>query len=295
MARVIGVVSAKGGVGKTTTVANVGVALAGEFGQSVLALDLSMAVATLGLHFGIAYPPAALQDVLNDRASPEKVTYIHESGLRIIPASFSIEQIDNLHFLLKKKVEELAGDYDIILIDSAPGLGEDVLAVMQCSNELLVVTNPEFSAMAAATKVLEVAKSLKIHVIGIVLNRVSQKNYELSEKEVADVAGFPVVASVPEDENVPKSIGAGVPVVLHSPRSGSAKRFKELAAYLVGVKTKPGLGTGMRTFLKNMFAGKKQEKMDWKQKSKIMHLELQLAREKELKTKPKKDKPNPFS
>jgi septum site-determining protein MinD len=293
MARIIGVISGKGGVGKTTTVANVGAVLAGEFGQSVLALDSNITVANLGLHFGLKYPPAALQDVLKDRASPEKVTYIHESGLRIIPASFSIEQIDNLCFLLKKKVKELADEYDIILIDSAPGLGEDVLAVMHCSDELLVVTNPEFSTIVTVTKVLEVAKSLNARVSGIVLNRVAQKKYELSEKEVADVIGFPVLAVVPEDKNVPKSIWAGVPVILRSPGSKSAKSFRELAAHLIGIEREPSLRTRMRTFLKNIFTGK--EKRDWKQKSKILHLELQLAREKELKTKRKKDEPSPSS
>ena len=89
MTRIIGVVSGKGGVGKTTMVANVGTALA-KMGKDVIVLDANLTTPSLGMHLGLPLYPVTIHDVLKGRASIKDAIYVHDSGLKIIPAGISL-------------------------------------------------------------------------------------------------------------------------------------------------------------------------------------------------------------
>jgi septum site-determining protein MinD len=231
-ARVIGIVSSKGGVGKTTIVANLGVILAGEFGKKVLALDANVFAPNLGMYLGIVYPKATLNDVLHNKVPIRQAIHTHTTGLQILPASLPSDKVDIQK--LKTKIKELAKNYDLVLLDSAPGLGDEVAAVVDAADELLIVTNPELPAVATVLKTIKLAADLNIPIDGVILNRVRGKKYEMSRKEVSDCLGISVVSVIPEDEKVSEAISRWTSVALRSPNSPSSMKLKKLAANLIG-------------------------------------------------------------
>lgn len=248
--KILGIISGKGGVGKTTTTANLGVALTNEFGRNVLVLDGNVTTANLGLHLGLVYLPITLQDVLKNRLSLLQAMYIHNSGLRVIPSSLSFDEGIDLRRLWMK-VKKLAKQHELILIDSAPGLGKEVLNIMKAVDELLVITTPDLPSIITATKSVEVARKMKIPVVGIILNRVRNKYYELGENEIINGLDIPVIAKIPEDERIPESVAAKIPVVLYRPQSPVSIIFKKLAAYLIGEEYKlPSIWDRIKSFFR---------------------------------------------
>ncbi|MHA2065763.1 MAG: AAA family ATPase, partial [Candidatus Thorarchaeota archaeon] len=91
MTRIICVASGKGGVGKTTVVANLAAGLA-EFSKSVLVVDANTTTPNLGMHLGLSFYPGSLQDVLNRSIRAKDAMYFHESGFRVIPSDISLEK-----------------------------------------------------------------------------------------------------------------------------------------------------------------------------------------------------------
>ncbi|UZE91960.1 MAG: P-loop NTPase [Methanosarcinales archaeon] len=229
--RVIGVVSGKGGVGKTTTVANLGAALASVFGRRVLVIDANFTTPDVGLQLGMFRFPNTLEDVLDKRVPSSQAIYDHPSGMGLISASLAAEETDARG--LKRVLKELKG-YETVLIDSAPGTGEAATTIIDACDEILIVTNPEFPAITDSLKTIELAKSLDIPIRGIILNRVMREGYELSVYEVESTCEAPVIAIIPEDAEVRKSISDMNPVVLNSPDSPAAIEFTRLAAHLIG-------------------------------------------------------------
>lgn len=234
-ARIIGVVSGKGGVGKTTTVANIGVSLAHDYKKRVLAIDGNVTTSNLGIHLGFLYPPVTLHDVLEDKVPIDQAIYVHESGLHVIPASLSVKR-KAYYERLKSKIAELAANYDVILIDGAAGIGNEVKATIMASDELLIITNPEIPAVTAAIKVSETAKDMNSQIRGVVVNKMRNKSYEVSTNEIESSCESEVISTIPEDSAVQESISKRVPVIQYNPRSHAAIEFRKLAASLIGEK-----------------------------------------------------------
>ncbi len=234
MARIISVISGKGGAGKTVTTANLGVALA-ELGESVTIIDGNLTTPNLGLHLGIPVFPKTLHDVLKGRAKITDAIYEHDYGLKIIPAGLSLDDLRGINANdLPDALTDLLTTDDIILIDGAAGLGREALANLRTSDELLIVTNPELPSVLDALKAEKLAEQLGTKPLGVVVNRALRKPHELSTREIEDMLELPVLAVIPEDENVKKAIAKRVPVVKYSPNSPASIEFKKLAGQIVG-------------------------------------------------------------
>ena len=122
MARIIGIISWKGGVGKTTLTSNLGVSFAKE-GYSVAVVDANLSGANLGLHFGLISYPTSIHDVMKGSAHVKDVIYKHPSGVDIIPASLSFEDVlDTEPRNIRESIESHLGEKDFVLIDAATGL-----------------------------------------------------------------------------------------------------------------------------------------------------------------------------
>ena len=152
MTRFIAVVSGKGGVGKTTTSLNLGIALK-NLGKDSLVLDGNLTTPDIGLHLGVPKLPYTLNDVLAGKKSILNATYIHASGLKVIPADISFKALKKIDIKgLKKVFKDLKGTSEIVIIDCGAGLGKDVISVMNFADEVLVVTNPDLTAVTNALK-----------------------------------------------------------------------------------------------------------------------------------------------
>ena len=117
---ILGVFSAKGGVGKTTTVANLGAALAQKLRDRVIIVETNMTASNLGLHLGILDPPVVIQDVVFGRVNISEALSTTDYGLHILPGSVAFtEELGSMD--LRGVLEELRGKYDIIILDSPPG------------------------------------------------------------------------------------------------------------------------------------------------------------------------------
>ncbi len=229
------IVSGKGGVGKTTTAANLGLALH-KFGEQVVVVDGDMTASNLGLHLGFYSFPTKLQDVLRGEAHISQAIYAHPTGLKIIPSTLDIEEAEARLEDLDRVLHSLDG---IVIVDAPAGLGRDVKQIMKASTEVLVVTSPELPTVANAVKAVRLASKYKKPVRGIVLNRFDEVPEGLTEEEVEMMCEAHVVAKIPFDQAVMDSVAARVPVVEASPYSPAAIEYKRLAAMLIGKVYQP--------------------------------------------------------
>jgi len=236
----IGVVSGKGGVGKTTLVANLGSVLSSKFKKDVIIVDCNLTTSHLGLYLGMYYCPITLNKVLTGEAEIGSAMYDHFTGMRVIPASLSLDDLKGVDmFNLKDTIRNLFGKSDIVILDSAPGLGREAISVLRSSDEVLFVTTPFVPSTMDIIRCNEVITEIGARPLGIVLNMMTKEKYELTAKEVEGLAEMPVIASIPVDKNVPRSLALKTPVTIYQPNSPASKQIISLAARLIGVDYKP--------------------------------------------------------
>jgi len=233
----IGVISGKGGVGKTTVVANLGAALAHRFKKDVTIVDCNLTASHLSLLLGMHYHPVTLNHVLRREKHINEAIYDHPSGMKIIPASLQLKDLIKTDISkLNRRLKKLKGKTEIIFLDSSPGLGKEAVAAIKASDEILFVTKPDIMSVSDVIRGKEFIGKIKKEPMGIVLNMVTRGGHELTQKEVEIMTELPVIAIIPHDKNVLKSLAKKIPVVLHKPRSSASKELRKLAGFIIGEK-----------------------------------------------------------
>lgn len=212
MGKTIGIVSLKGGVGKTSTVVSLGAALS-EQGKKVLLIDGNLSSPSLGLHLDIVNPEKTLHHILNREAQSKEV--IHDTGsFHVMPASiFPNKQVSPL--MLKNRIKGLKRSYDIILIDSAPTLDEETLAVILASDEIFVVTTPDRPTLSATIKAIKLAKQRGTPISGLILNKVNNKTFEIPFEDIEETLEVPILAVIPHDLGVQESLSKMKPYTIN--------------------------------------------------------------------------------
>lgn len=250
--KVIGVISIKGGVGKTTSVVNLGASLANDYGKSVLLIDGNLSGSNLGLHLGLVNPELTLHHVLKDEASVEDAIYKHSFGFSVLPASLVLEDADPMK--LKQVVSKLRGKYDVILLDSSPTVCTELQAVMAASDQLFVVTSADYPTLLMTVRAVQMAKKKNVSITGLILNKQKGKDYEVGLREIEDYTGVPVVGVVRDTLKVHEALANMKPVVLHSKYNSASLEYRRLAAVLAGVKFKePNIFVKAANYLKEDF------------------------------------------
>lgn len=234
MTKIIGVVSGKGGVGKTTTAINLGTAFS-AFGKDVIVMDANLTTPNISVHLGAPLVPVTLNDALRGAKSIHDAIYQHPSGIKVIPASVSIEELKYLNAdKLAAILVELIGKTEYIIMDASAGLSEDTLAVIKAADEVLVVTNPELPAVTDALKTIKLAERMGTRVLGVVLNRARNDEFDLDVDTVENILEYPVLGVIPEDKKVREALNAKVPLVHAHADAPASKQFKRVAAKLLG-------------------------------------------------------------
>ena len=244
--RLIVITSGKGGVGKTTTAINLGAAI-NYFGKDVLIIDGSLSTPNIGIHLGSPEVPINLNHVLLKKAEPYEAVYEHESGIKIMPSSLSIKDLETIK---PEKIKEFKKDFmnlsDNVIVDCSAGLGKEALSTMEMADSLIIVTNPEMPAITDALKTIKIAEKLNKPVIGIIITRVKKNKSEMQPEAVKDMLETPILGMIPEDIIFQESLNLKDAVVHTHPKSKPARAYKEIAAKILNLeydsdKDKPSL------------------------------------------------------
>jgi septum site-determining protein MinD len=213
-----------------------GDAIAG-FGKKVVLIDANFSAPNLGLHLNIISPEKTIHHVLSRKVNLEEAIY-RRGNLDVIPASL-FERI-NINFMkLKEYVQRLKRKYDYVLIDSSPALNEETLSAIFASDELIVITTPDYSTLGTTLKAIKIAKQRGIPISGIVINKVHNKNFEISHKDMEETSGVPVMAVIPHDLNVLRAQAKFLPSTSFKSRSEGSHEYRRLAATLMGEDYRP--------------------------------------------------------
>jgi septum site-determining protein MinD len=237
MTRIISVVSGKGGVGKTTLVANLGAYLA-QMGKNVLIVDGNLSGANLGLHLDLPDNfPFSLNRVLKGEIPAAEAVHRHYLGFDIVPASIVDMQINPRR--LKHILRTLARGRDFVIIDSAPGITHEALAAIESSDEVMLVTTAEIPSIVDILRSKKLAQGRKRSITGVVINRTRGEDFEVGRKHIEDLLELPIIAAIPEHRKVREAIAMKTPVVAYSPNSRASMEIKRLAHSLLGEALPP--------------------------------------------------------
>ena len=236
MGKSVGVISLKGGVGKTSSVAALGSALA-DFGKSVLLVDANFSAPNLGLHFNLVDPEVTLHHVL-DRVGRLRDSIYNMGKVHLMPSSLFYSRAIN-PLRLRNAIKNLKRRYDVTVIDSSPSLGDETLGAMLASDELLVVTTPDVPTLSTTLKSVKRARQQGVPITGLVLNKVHNKDFEVSIDDIESTAEVPVLAVIPHDLNILRALRNALPITDFKPKAEASEEFRKLAGAMIGQKYKP--------------------------------------------------------
>lgn len=234
MRNVVGIVSGKGGVGKTTVSVNLGLAMH-KLGEEVVVMDGDLKNPNFGLHLGIFDYDTTVHEVLENNLSLLEALHIHETGLRFIPAHLSLNYLHIDPSGLKHALEEFESH---VLIDAPPGLDKTTINVLEACDEILVITTPYLPDVTDALKTVEVARDMGIKIRGIVLNKVMGDKHEIGSEEIEATLGAKVIEKIPFDKNILRSLANKKPVIEYHPYAPASISFFRLASKLIGKEYK---------------------------------------------------------
>lgn len=226
MTRVISVVSGKGGVGKTTVTANLGVALSSQ-DEETLIIDGNFTGANMAQHFGLGFQDVSLNDVLRGEAYITQAVAKHPAGVSVLPASILEFNADADN--LKHSLVDFLGQKDYVLIDAGAGTDEEVQAAIEASDEVLLVSHPELPSLTNCLGAKKLAEQLDRDVLGLVLNGVRSENHEVDRSDIKELVDTEIIGTIPDHKHVREGIALRKPVVDYKPNSKASHAFKDVA------------------------------------------------------------------
>jgi len=242
----LGVVSAKGGVGKTTTAINLATSLY-DFNQEVTLVDANMLNPDVSLQLDLPQPTISLQNVLNAESDIHRAIKAHHSGLKIVPSSISFDEKEVNISQLNNALNKLDGT---VVIDSPSGTGDNARRIIESSDAIIVVTTPDLPAVADSAKTIKLAKKMNKPVLGVITNRVRNDAYELTKDEIEIICEATVISNIPEDNDVRRSQFESMAVVRYNPYAKATIAFNYLAARLLNKSYKPPDFLSIRRFFR---------------------------------------------
>ncbi|MCB0331008.1 MAG: septum site-determining protein MinD [Bdellovibrionales bacterium] len=246
---VIVVTSGKGGVGKTTTTASLGAALALR-GKKTLVIDADIGLRNLDVILGLENRIVFnLVDVAKGLCKPSQAIIRSKKtpNLYLLPASQTDEKDVVSEEQVKKAVDQYRREFNFILVDSPAGIEQGFKNACAAADRAIVVTTPEVSAIRDADRVVGLLAAREIEA-NLLVNRVDytlvQRGDMLSIPDVQDILGIDLIGVVERDEAIIIAANCGEPVVFNK-RSKAGDAFSRIARRICGEEVEiPQLGSG---------------------------------------------------
>lgn len=238
--RVIVITSGKGGVGKTTTNANIGTALA-KAGNKVVMIDTDLGLRNLDLLLGlenrIVY---TIVDVVEKRCKLKQALVKDKKNpsLCLLAAAQTRDKTAVSEEQLKEICEQLQKDYDFILVDCPAGIEQGFQNAVAGASEAIVVTTPEMSAVRDADRIIGLLEAREeIESYKLLINRVRpnliKSNDMMSVEDVAEILSADLIGIIPEDTGIITSTNKGEPIV-NDENSLAGRAYRNVAHRIMG-------------------------------------------------------------
>jgi len=266
MSRVIVITSGKGGVGKTTCTANLGMALA-KRGRRVVVVDADFGLRNLDLLLGlenrIVY--TAVEVLAGEcRLEQALVKDKRQNNLALLPAAQNRTKDAVTPDQMRKIVAALTRVYEYVLVDSPAGIEMGFRNAIAAARESLIVTTPEISAVRDADRVIGLLEASGIKRIRLIVNRLRpnmvQSNDMMSVEDVQEILAVPLIGIIPDDESVIVSTNRGEPLVLAEHPSPAAMAIENIVRRLEGEKVEfidwKAANSGLFSRLRKFFSTK---------------------------------------
>ncbi len=242
MSRIIVITSGKGGVGKTTVTANLGMAIA-KLGRRVALVDADFGLRNLDLLLGLENRVVyTAVEVLAGQCRLEQalVKDKRQEGLVLLPAAQSRTKEAVSPEQMKKLLDLLAKKYEYILVDCPAGIEMGFRNAIAAASEALIVTTPEIAAVRDADRVVGLLEAHSIKKINLIVNRLKpsmvQADQMMSVQDVQEILAIPLIGVIPDDERVIISSNRGEPLVIEEKLSLPGIAINNIARRLEGDK-----------------------------------------------------------
>jgi septum site-determining protein MinD len=266
MSKVIVVTSGKGGVGKTTSTASIGAALA-QSGQRVCVVDFDVGLRNLDLVLGAER--RVVYDFIN----------VAQGDARLTQALIRDKRVDTLYLLaasqtrdkdalstegVERVIGELRKSFDWVICDSPAGIERGALLAMRFADQAIVVTNPEISSVRDSDRIIGLLDSKTRRAESgeridkqLLLTRFdparSNRGEMLSIADVLDILSIPLLGVIPESEEVLRASNLGAPVTINGSAGPAGRAYKEAARRLAGETVPMAIPDEKKTFLNRLF------------------------------------------
>ncbi|EKD82297.1 MAG: hypothetical protein ACD_39C01378G0001 [uncultured bacterium] len=240
IARTITVTSGKGGVGKTSLVANIAICLA-QSGQRVIILDADLGLANIDVVFGIR-PRYNLMDVVNGDMNIDEIMIQGPSGIQIIAGGSGVSELAQLEpeksQRLFNQLRFLEDKTDFLLIDTGAGISDNVISFCQAADQIIVISTTEPTSLADAYGIIKIISGRRpdSHV-SLLVNRVDEESegvqvHERISRVAAEFLHFPVhhLGTLPQDRNMHLAVRQQTPLMLFSPMSPAATSIRKIVS-----------------------------------------------------------------
>jgi septum site-determining protein MinD len=247
MAKVLVVTSGKGGVGKTTTTAAIGAALA-QAGQKVVVVDFDVGLRNLDLVMGAER--RVVFDLINVVQGVAKLpqALIRDKRLEnlwLLPASQTKDKDALTEEGVGRIIAELRGNCDWVICDSPAGIERGAMLAMRYADEAIIVTNPEVSSVRDSDRIIgmldsktvraEKGERVEKHVLLARYDAARAARGEmLTIEDILEILATPLLGIIPESQDVLRASNVGSPVTLNSPASTAARAYADATKRLLG-------------------------------------------------------------
>lgn len=245
MSKVYVITSGKGGVGKTTIAANLGVSL-GKLRKKTVVVDADLAMGGIATILGLGETSVTLHEILAGKGNMDKAIYSAQ-GISVVPSGPTVSGfLSSDPKKLKSVIDKLTDAYDYIIIDSPPGLSKYSLAPLKVADEVLLVVTPDLPAIYTTARLQTVLRALDAKVKGVIINRFKKPSFFsrlsgakfMKSEDIERRLKVEVLATIPEDSAVTESANEKKSIVARKPKSSASKALQELAKDLTKKITK---------------------------------------------------------